>query len=147
MFDYKSRLSSAALLSGLALFLCAGCGEVQPNTYPASGKVTFSDGSIVRTGMVELESTDHKVTASGRIQQDGSFVLGTFTATDGAVAGPHRAIVVQMIVNDGFVRHSVDHGAPVDALFGSYNTSPLKVQIIPDQTNAIELVVEKSVRR
>ncbi len=145
MSDLKSSLSAAAWLVGIFLF--AGCGEVQPKTYPVSGTVAFSDGSIVRTGMVELESADHNVTSSGRIQQDGSFVLGTFATSDGAVAGPHRAIVVQMIVNEGLVRHSVDHGAPVDALYGSYNTSPLKVQISPDQTNVIDLVVEKSVRR
>ena len=118
-----------------------GCGESQIPTYPVSGTVVFEDGSPTRTGTVELESLDHKLTATGTIREDGSFVLGTYKSNDGACAGQHRAIVVQLIINDGTVIHSKDHGKPVDPRFASYNTSPLTATVEARDSNSVKLVV------
>lgn len=141
------RLRSAfwrVAMSPLLLVLFAGCGSDQPRTYPARGKVVFSDGDPVRLGTVELLSDEHGTTATGRIQQDGTFVLGTFAATDGACAGSHRAIVTQLAVFDGTIQHQRDHGAMVDPRFGSYTSSTLKVTIRKAAQNDIELKVEKA---
>ncbi|MEY2726750.1 MAG: hypothetical protein RLZZ458_2617 [Planctomycetota bacterium] len=128
----------------LILFFSAGCGSDQPRTYPARGKVVFSDGDPVRLGTVELLSDEHGTTATGKIQQDGTFVLGTFSATDGACAGKHRAIVTQLAVFDGTIQHQRDHGAMVDPRFGSYTSSTLTVSIRKAAQNEIELEVEKA---
>ncbi|MEY3459027.1 MAG: hypothetical protein RL215_2184 [Planctomycetota bacterium] len=122
----------------------AGCGSDGPRAYPARGRVVFSDGEPVRLGTVELLSDEHGTTATGKIQQDGSFVLGTFSESDGACVGNHRAIVVQLAVFDGTIQHQHDHGAMVDPLFGSYASSPLKVQIRKAAQNELELQVEKA---
>ncbi|MFO0977317.1 MAG: carboxypeptidase regulatory-like domain-containing protein [Planctomycetaceae bacterium] len=124
-----------------------GCGESRPKAYPTRGKVVFSDGSPVRLGTIELLSQEHKINATGTIQQDGSFVLGTWTPNDGACAGKHIAIVTQLIVNDGMTKHQLDHGAPVDPAYASYSTSPLFVVIEAKDMNDIEFKVEKAIMK
>jgi hypothetical protein len=71
-------------------------------------------------------------------------VLGTYGTDDGACEGPHKAIISQLLIFDGMVRHSTDHGSPVDPLFGSYNSSPLRVEIRRSTQNRLELQVEKA---
>ncbi len=126
----------------LCLSIFVGCGESRVPTYPVSGTVVFDDGSPVRTGTVELSSLDHKLTATGRIGDDGRFVLGTHKSDDGACAGKHRVIVMQMIINDGTVKHSKNHGHPVDPIFASYNTSPLTATVNEQESNTLRLTVK-----
>lgn len=135
---------SGTVAAVLALLVCGGCGEDRPRAYPTKGRVIFSDGTPVKLGTVELLSQNHDTTASGKIGEDGSFVLGTYTADDGACDGPHKAIVSQLMIFDGMVRHTTDHGSPVDPLYGSYTSSPLKVDIRRVAQNTLELKVEKA---
>lgn len=104
--------------------------------------VQFSSGIPVRHGKVELESMEHGITATGTIQHDGSFALGTYTADDGAVAGDHRAIVVQIVVADGSFLHSVDHGKPVPVLYADYGRSPLRMTVSDSQPNHLVIELE-----
>lgn len=132
------------LHAGISLIVCLvvmGCGASQIPTYPVSGTVVFEDGSSVRTGVVELESLDTKLSAAGTIREDGSFVLGTYKSDDGACAGRHRVIVVQLIINDGTVKHSKNHGHPVDPLYASYATSPLTAIVKERDDNTLKLTV------
>ena len=136
------------LISTLSLlFTSSGCGEKQPATYPTRGRVDFSDGKPVMLGTVELLSEDGALNAQGTIQPDGTFVLGTFTSNDGAVAGKHKAIVMQMIVSDGLPKHSMDHGDPVDPFYSSYSSSPLTATIQASESNEITLTVERAKRK
>ena len=125
----------------VCLSMTVGCGENRIPTDPVSGTAVFDDGSPVRTGTVELSSQDHKLTATGTIGDDGSFVLGTYGSDDGACAGEHRVIVMQMIINDGTVKHSKDHGHPVDPMFASYNTSSLTATVKAIEANTLKLIV------
>ncbi|MFN6152411.1 MAG: carboxypeptidase regulatory-like domain-containing protein [Planctomyces sp.] len=136
--------SLATATSLLCLLLAGGCGEDRPRAYPTKGRVIFADGTPVKLGTVELLSQNHGTTASGKIGEDGSFVLGTYTPDDGACDGPHKAIISQLMIFDGMVRHTMDHGSPVDPLYGSYNSSPLKVDIRRVAQNTLELKVEKA---
>ncbi|GAB5441013.1 MAG: hypothetical protein Fues2KO_13620 [Fuerstiella sp.] len=109
--------------------------------YPVSGQIQFADGSPVRHGTVELESVEHGTTASGTIDHDGSFVLGTYTQDDGAAAGEHRVIVVQMVIADGSFKHTIDHGRQVPTRFADYDRSSLTVQVKADSQNDITIVL------
>lgn len=129
-----------SIVSGL--FLIAGCHDGRVRMYPASGKVVFTDGQPVRHGTVELESTEHGTSATGTIRDDGTFVLGTYTPTDGAAAGKHQAIVMQLIIADGTVKHIKDHGRPVDPKYGRYKTSGLTATVLPQQQNQLVLTLE-----
>ena len=129
------------LAFGLPIFV--GCSSDRVPTYPVRGTVRFDDGAPVRTGHVEFESVDHETTASGRIEDDGSFVLGTYATDDGAAAGEQRVLVLQIIINDGTVTHEKDHGDPVDPRFNRFETSGLAATVEPIELNQIELVVER----
>lgn len=125
-----------------ALLFVSGCGSDQIPVWPTSGVVVFSDGSKVKTGNIEFESLDHELTASGRIRPDGSFVLGTYTPDDGAVAGIHNVIVVQMVINDGTINHTMDHGKPVPPMYASYETSGLAAMVTKGKSNNLTVTIE-----
>ncbi|MCH2202793.1 MAG: carboxypeptidase regulatory-like domain-containing protein [Fuerstiella sp.] len=122
--------------------LLFGCNAERVSTYPVRGRVLFTDGTPVRVGTIELESITFGTTASGQIQEDGSFVLGTYTPSDGAAAGNHRVVVVQIIVSDGTVQHTKDHGQPVPRRYGDYASSSLSVSVEPQPLN--NLIIELS---
>ena len=136
--------STSSGMTLLCMCLLIGCGESRVPIYPVSGTVVFDDGSPVRTGTVELASVDHKLTATGKIGDDGNFVLGTFTSNDGACAGNHRVIVMQMIINDGTVNHTKDHGKPFDPMYASYGFSPLTATVTAQESNTLKLTVTAS---
>ncbi len=119
-----------------------GCGSDRIRTYPVHGRVEFADGEPVRQGTIELESIETGTTATGTIQPDGSFVLGTFASDDGAAAGEHRAIVVQLIVADGTIRHTLDHGRAVPPEYGNYKESRLAVTVVPKTKNEIVVTLD-----
>ncbi len=125
------------------LFVTAGCGQPRTPTYPVTGRIVFDDGEPVRSGTIELESTTSPHTASGRIQDDGTFVLGTYASDDGAVAGTHRAIVVQLIISDGVSKHLKNHGRAVDPRFGRFETSGLTVEVAATESNAVSLTLPR----
>jgi len=146
LFFLRAGSAGMVLSCALGLLACVGCGPSGPRMYPARGKVVFSDGKPVKLGTVELLSDEHGTTATGKILEDGSFVLGTLTDSDGAAAGSHRAIVAQVAVFDGTLQHQRDHGDMVDPVYASYRSSPLKVTIRRAASNDIELRVEKAPR-
>jgi hypothetical protein len=69
------------------LVLIVGCsGKIK-----VSGKVTFEDGTPLTAGEVRFESSDCLV--SGKIQSDGSYQLGSASATDGIPKGSYNVSV------------------------------------------------------
>lgn len=130
----------------LILFGLAGCGPAQVETYPVSGVVKFSNGQPVRSGTVELQSLEYGTTATGTIRDDGSFTLGTFSPDDGAAAGKHKAIVVQLIIGDGISVHHRDHGQAVPPRYGDYDTSNLTAEVEPQDDNRLTLTIEPITR-
>lgn len=125
------------------LLTAAGCRESRPQTWPVRGRVIFRDGEPVRFGIVEFDSLDHQSTARGLINENGEFVLSTFGTEDGAVAGPSRAIVVQLMVFDAAAQHVRDHGALVSPETFSYETSGLSFDVLPNQDNRFTIVVKR----
>jgi len=132
------------IIFALLIVCLPGCGSDRVPTYPVKGRVEFADGKPVRTGTIELESKDFGTTASGTIQEDGSFILGTYTSNDGAAAGAHRAIVVQIIISDGIIKHTKDHGRAVPPKFADYNTSTLTTTIAPTPENNIVVTLPEA---
>ncbi|MFY9256968.1 MAG: carboxypeptidase regulatory-like domain-containing protein [Fuerstiella sp.] len=125
----------------LVTLVLMGCGDSRLKTVPVSGKVVFPDGSPARTGTIEFESRDFPITATGQISPDGSFVLGTYESNDGAVAGFHQVIILQMVINDGTINHSMDHGKMVDPKFATYGLSGLNVMVDREKENYLVIEV------
>lgn len=57
----------------------------------------------------------------------------------------HRVIVAQLIINDGTVQHTKDHGKPVDPLYSSYNTSTLTPTVKEQADNTLKLIVRSDI--
>jgi hypothetical protein len=89
------RGQAVAYATLLSLSLIAGCGPQNPTTYPVQGRVEFEDGSVAEIGNVEFRSMtgNERMTARGKIENDGSFILSTFETGDGALPGEHQVIV------------------------------------------------------
>ncbi len=80
-----------------ALAATAGCEQGDRlKTYPVTGTVTFPDGqrfSGGRESFIVFESTEQSINATGVIEPDGTFSLGTYEPDDGAIAGSHRVSI------------------------------------------------------
>ena len=72
--------------------------------------------------------------------------MGTYTPDDGAAAGKHKAIVVQLIIGDGVTKHQKDHGRPVKPTYGDYDTSRLTAEVSSTDKNEIVLTLELTKR-
>jgi len=99
--EWKLRgLIGGMSLFGLSIAVASiGCSrptnrwlEIRPPTFPASGVVTL-DGTAVEGAFVAFDSLQHNLTAVGRTDAQGRFVLKTFQPGDGLVVGDHRVRV------------------------------------------------------
>ena len=124
----------------------AGCGR-GPAVYPVGGVVRSADGRHATFGVVELTSVESGQVASGIIEEDGTFRLSTSSPGDGAVAGRHRAIVVQTVNTERVPLREHHHLLDVHPRHARYETSGLEFTIEPRRTNRLEIVVEAAPRR
>ena len=106
-----------------------------------------ADGRRATFGTVEFKAEDGGQIASGRIEQDGSFRLSTFGDGDGAVAGRHRAIVVQVINTEHLPLEQHHHVLDVHPRYARYETSGLEFSVDPGGENVLEIVVGEAPRK
>ena len=87
-----------SLLALGALFLvpCSGCGAggggAPTALVPVKGKVTYK-GRPLTSGIVHFEPEGYGRPATGKLQSDGSYTLGTMKEGDGVVAGAHLVTI------------------------------------------------------
>jgi hypothetical protein len=125
----------------MLLIATCGCSGSPVATWPVSGKVVLEDGTPLKTGTVEFASVDGVHTARGSIQSDGSFRLTTFSDGDGAVAGTHDAVVIQLISTEDLPLHQHDHGPTIDPRFAHYDSAGLEFTVQAEQDNEFRIVV------
>lgn len=85
------------LVFSLLAVLATGCGS---GFTPFGGRVCFSDGTPLPKGQVRFVSQTHM--ATGVIQPDGSFQLGSLDVGDGLPPGEYRITIV------GAVEETID---------------------------------------
>jgi hypothetical protein len=117
-----------------------GCTDPEQRTYEVRGLVRYTDGKLLRDGTVEFEVMDRKnpMTATGDIQPDGTFELGTFEMADGAVAGRHRVVVIAD-QNDAS-RHERPWLLPTVKLhpkYRAFDTSGLQYEVKPESNHFV----------
>ena len=93
-------------------------------------------------GTIETKSRELGLNARGTIQNDGTFELTTFNEGDGAVAGLHDVVVVQMVLHGEEFSSKVSTFGMVDPKHNSYRTSGLSFEVKPDGTNEVVLKVD-----
>ena len=148
----RACLHSVVAKGFFLLLLCpfVGCGSDQLPVYPVDGSVRFEDGLKVMFGDIEFYNAEHRLNARGKINRNGTFEVGTFTENDGAVAGKHKVIILQVTGNylteklSDDIKH--DHGDLINSAYFDYRTSGLECEIVPGR-NAIEFVVKKNPRQ
>ena len=147
-FTGTSLHQSGRVLVTATVGLFVGCADGRPATYPVQGKVLFRDGTAVTSGTVEFESIEQRLNARGAIRSDGTFHLSTFAAGDGAVAGRHRAVVVQLLFAQGDRAIHHDHAPGTRAAravhpkHSRYETSGLEFQVAEGRKNVFTVKVE-----
>lgn len=118
----------AALL--LSLTVAAGCGAKGDETAIVRGKVTYN-GKPVPNGTVMFNPDSPGPSATGDIQPDGSYTLGTYKPGDGAVIGKHTVVIVAMQDQAGALPEQRSPTPPpiVPMKYTSPATSDLKAQV------------------
>ncbi len=138
--------SIVCVLASLVVVL-TGCGSAGDfPTAPVSGKVTHNGepvqgGSITFAPVATGSELEVGQPASGAVQQDGTFVLGTQTENDGAVVGRHRVLYSPppvAPVEGGAGGHSQTPPSPYDGL------SPKEQEVeVKDGANNVEIELVK----
>lgn len=93
----RSRTAIAPLVAVLLLTLPA-CGPSRPAVAPVSGRISC-DGKQVTTGVVWFYPAVGRP-ATGQIEADGRYTLGTFTRDDGALLGSHRVVIESRTITE-----------------------------------------------
>jgi hypothetical protein len=129
---------------GLALLGLNGCSDSDRQLYPVRGIVRFTDGELLRDGTVEFEimGREKPVTATAHINPDGSFVLGTYQLTDGALVGKHRVVVIaDPKTGDDFERPWLIPEVKLHPKYRQFRTSGLEFEV-KAQPNSFMIEVE-----
>jgi hypothetical protein len=116
-------------VTALAFILVAAAGCGAGNTYPVRGKVVFKDGTPLTGGLVRFQPVDEKIQVSprGDIQQNGTFILGTYKEDDGAIPGKYQVAITPPPRPK---QREKPLGKPIiDPRFESYETSGLEVEV------------------
>lgn len=136
---FPAGLPAAKLLLILLSSGIAGCGSDHLATYPTTGKVAFEDGKPLPGGSVIFQSEEHPLTARGMIQEDGTFVLGTYETGDGAIAGKHQVSVLppkaQVDTDEQVVVPEID------IKYQDPRRSEIVLEVTPDGDNEFQITV------
>jgi len=122
------------------LLVAGGCGPTNPQTFPASGKVTYRDATL-QSGEVRFMPEGGGQPASGKIQADGTFKLGTFAPDDGALPGKYKVLVEVFPEGEDAGLPGQEFGKkkpPIPTKYTSDKTSGLEFEIKSGENN-IEL--------
>ena len=114
-------------------------------TYPVTGTITFPDGQRFpggRESFIVFESTEHGINATGVIDADGTFRLGTYEPNDGAIAGGHRvSITPPTPAGDPDQLRA----APlIHSKYRNLDTSGLQVTVEANRSNHIPITVTRA---
>jgi hypothetical protein len=78
------------------LFVAAGCGRKVEQVVPVEGTVEYKGKPVV--GAAVTFQPEHGKSATGVTDENGRFVLTTYSTGDGAVVGTHKVTIVPLNV-------------------------------------------------
>jgi hypothetical protein len=115
----------------------AGCGSRR--LYPVQGQVLFKDGTPLTGGWVVFEPLDPSVGASatGDIQSDGTFRLGTERKGDGAAEGRYRVFIHPPL--GGTPAEGTAGPSVADPRYRALGSDPLEVEVKRNQAIILRL--------
>lgn len=130
------KMRQVLTLSATLLFV-VGCGgnAHELETAPVSGTVTL-DGKPLPNGFVYIVPAKGRM-AKGVINQDGSFVVGTYEADDGAQVGTHNVTVVAIPLGEG--EKPAPGTVPIPPKYSTAKSSGLTIDVKAGEDNFKEL--------
>ncbi|MDR2705720.1 MAG: hypothetical protein LBC02_08080 [Planctomycetaceae bacterium] len=132
------------------LFPLTGCG----NHVKLSGKVTYSDGEPLKTGIIMFSKQDFLARAN--IRSDGTYDVGSFSSKDGLLPGKYKVFITGAIEPvtvtenaSGNAKNAMGEAIPqketfkilIDAKYTTEETTPLEIEI-PGE-NVYDIIVER----
>jgi hypothetical protein len=140
-FSASPRLRVVAI----ALVFLAGCGS--GGVHPVDGQVVWKDGTPAKDlagSLVIFELPEKQTSSRGSIQADGSFRLTTAKENDGAPAGEHTVLILEVGRKSlGGPDSSAIAPGKIDTRYATPATSDLRATIKPGKNN-LTLTVERS---
>jgi hypothetical protein len=140
------RPSAPLLLVALCPLLLAGCGRGgRLETADVTGTVTL-DGKPLAIGTVVF-TPERGRAATGKLQSDGTYSLGTYATGDGALLGKHRVAVIARETLPGAGPMSEKSGAWAAPQFYSDHTkSGLTFEVKADNPNVYDIKLSSSAK-
>lgn len=141
------RLSYIPLFALCFTAACAGCSDSNPfDTAPVTGQVTYK-GKPLPYGTVSFRPQAGSP-ASGKIQPDGTFTLGTYEDQDGAIVGSHVVLITATEADAGaaqVVEAGTEMTVPKSVIpqkYTSFSTSGLTAEVVAGQKNEFTFALE-----
>jgi hypothetical protein len=147
------KLCKAALCFGYlsTLIFIAGCGqdgvEGRPKLYPASGVVTYQGKPVAGATVTFFPENQQLPSASAKTNANGKYVLQTFEADDGVVAGPHKVSIMKWEIEafqvnedegDANFKPAPPPKALVPANYANPGTSKLQATVEESRSNTFD---------
>ncbi|MEZ6088657.1 MAG: hypothetical protein R3C05_11640 [Pirellulaceae bacterium] len=139
-----NQFQNVCCVMAFGCLMLLGCGAKNPPTYPVSGTVKYPDGKLLTDGTVEFEliSSDETISASGVIDADGHFELGTFDSNDGARPGKHRvAVFAPNVIGSGYERPGLIEKSTLDPRFSDFRSSGIEIEV-REESNEVTIEVD-----
>jgi hypothetical protein len=109
-----------------------------PKTYPVKGRVILDHGKPLSGGTVLFQSVANpEIKASGELDADGTFELGSSLGTMGTVAGEHQILILPLESEDAQVSR---RGIPLR--YKRFESSGLRFAVQPGE-NFCEIKLER----
>jgi len=119
-----------------ALLFVAGCGS---GHVQLGGTVTFDDGTPLTTGAVIFATETFM--ASGRIDPQGKFLMGSLNVRDGLPTGTYRVYISGATEENP--RADGGMWSLVDLRYGCFTSTPLTCDV-PAPKNTFDIVVPRN---
>ena len=119
-----------------ALLFVAGCGS---GHVQLGGTVTFDDGTPLTTGAVIFAT--EAFMASGRIDSQGNFVIGSLGVRDGLPPGTYKVYISGATEENP--RADGGMWSHIDPTYGCFSSTPLTSDI-PAPRNTFDIVVPRN---
>ena len=131
----KTKMFYVVILVCLIFTGCGGHGFV-----PASGKVTFDDGTLVTGGGIAFVTETFM--ADGKINSDGTFTLSSLKPGDGLPPGTYK-VTIGWTETTGAVGPNMKTTNFIDPLFANVKTTTLTAEVTKGGKNRFDFVVTK----
>src|SRR5438552_3235556 len=142
-FARGRRRGGGLTIAVLLIVSLSGCGD---RVYPVEGKVVWKDGTPakeLKNSLVFFNLAEKQTRAQGQVEADASFHLTTNKPNDGAFAGEHDVLIIEVARKHlGGPDGSALAPGAMDSRFSDPRTSGLKATVKP-RTNEITLTVER----